>query len=168
MPKVIKWPDERFEQLKQLVAQELTSYQIADILGMTRGAVTGKAARSGIQFRGGANGQHEVRKGDPGLEPKRKPKKRVRKVQDHEPRPKVDLTPAEVGTPCGVFQVRYGHCRWPMWELHTPFEDKKFCGQQKLKGSSYCAEHAALVFQPMRPRTGNPVPFRLPKSASSR
>lgn len=165
MGKIVKWPAERFEQLKELVAQELTSYQIADILGITRHAVLGKAWRNGLHLQGGARAQHEVKKQDTGLEPKKVRRKRVRKRQrQHKPRPKYSLTPADVGASCHVFQLRYGHCRWPLWELTTPFEAKKFCGQRAVKGSSYCAEHAALVFQPVQPRRNRALaPFRLPK-----
>ncbi len=173
MPKIIKWPAERFEALKQLAAQELTSYEIEKVLGVSRAAVCGKAMRNGIRLLGQARKLRLIRAADPKLVEKKQVrkvrkvkahKKQVRKVQNTSPQPKLEL--AEIGTPCNVFQLRRGHCRWPMWGLQTPFEAKHFCGQQAISGSSYCADHAAMVYQPLRPRTGSQ--FRLPSSASSR
>ncbi len=167
MPKIIKWPAERFERLKQLAALELTSYEIEKVLGVSRSAVCGKAMRNGVRLLGQSRKLRLIRGADPKLvEPKdvrkvkvRKRKKQVRK--NTKPRPQPKLEPADIGTPCGVFQLRRAHCRWPMWGLRTPFEAKHFCGQQAIKGSSYCAEHAALVYAPLRPRAGGQ--FHLPK-----
>ncbi len=160
--KITKWPAERFEQLKELAAQELTSHQIGRILGITRDAVLGKAWRCGIQLLGWQRQQREVKATDPGLTEQKVRKVRKRKPRLHHPSPpKIPLDPVDVGNPCNLFQLRRAHCRWPMWDLRTPFEAKHFCGQHTIKGSSYCAEHAAMVYQPIQRRGG--APFRLPK-----
>ncbi len=171
---IIKWPIGRFERLKSLAAQELTSYEIEKALGVSRSAVCGKAMRNGIKLLGGARKLRLIRDADPKLveckEVVHKVRKVVRKkkkqVQIRPPRPQPKLELADIGSPCNIFQLRRAHCRWPMWALTTPFEAKHFCGQHAANGSSYCAEHAAMVYVPLRPRTG--APFRLPSSASNR
>ncbi len=162
---IVKWPAERLERLKQLIAQEMTSSDIAKELGVSRNAVCGKAMRSGLKLLGRARELREEREAEPELvevtEVRQVMHKKVREIPNHPPRPKLKLEPVEVGTVCNIFQLQRGHCRWPIWGLETPFEAKHYCGQQAIKGSSYCLRHAAMVYQPMRPRTT--AEFRLPR-----
>ena len=48
-----KWPPERAERCKALIAQGRTATQIGEILGVSRSAVIGKAAREGWRWERG-------------------------------------------------------------------------------------------------------------------
>ncbi|AUN29518.1 MAG: GcrA family cell cycle regulator [Niveispirillum sp.] len=41
-------------------------------------------------------------------------------------------------------------CKWPVGDPKSP--DFHFCGKPSLNGLPYCAEHAAIAYQPARKR----------------
>lgn len=41
-------------------------------------------------------------------------------------------------------------CKWPVGDPKSP--DFHFCGKQALAGLPYCAEHAAIAYQPAKRR----------------
>jgi hypothetical protein len=37
-------------------------------------------------------------------------------------------------------------CRWPLFEGHEPFYEKRYCGAPTISGGHYCAAHAGRAF----------------------
>jgi GcrA cell cycle regulator len=128
------WTVERVDRLRALLADGLSTSQIANELGgITRNAVIGKAARMGIGFC--------VIFGKPKQGPK--PRDRVRTVWRPKP-PKLkpvaatDLPPEPVANPVTLLELTEFTCRWPV--AGEP-ADMLFCGALPAEGKVYCPKH---------------------------
>lgn len=118
----MSWTDERIEQLRTLWTQGRSASEIAAIFGdVSRNAVIGKAHRLGLSGR-----PSPIKKAD--AKPRRPEPQQRRLAVVH------------------TFGER--QCKWPVGDPKDP--DFHFCGCAAQPGMPYCAEHAAIAYQPTR------------------
>lgn len=119
------------EKAIALWQQSLTSYQIAERLGVSRNAVLGVIKRhrdKGNQLRG-----------------------KVVKIQ--KPKPvEVLFDYLEPKTGVSLFGLRHSSCRYIIGEDESAI----YCGRTKERGS-YCAEHYRLCYVPVKKDSKNKV-----------
>jgi len=134
----VAWTDEVIKELKRLVAKKLSAQQIATKLdcGASRNAVIGKAHRLGLKLAPQA----------------KRPRRAVLPAAPEatqQPAAPAGETPDEIpphapGLPCRLADLALGMCRYPYGD-RPPYT---FCGQRVwAEGSSWCAEHARIVYQ---------------------
>lgn len=137
----MSWTKDKIEQLKALWADGLSAERIAGKLGgITRNAVIGKVHRLGLAGRAKS--------------PQRKPTNIKRLMQKPAQRvapkwikprrePPCDASHGlpldQSKNPVTLRQLASHHCHWPLWPGDPGF---RYCGDQKLETSSYCARHA--------------------------
>lgn len=166
----MSWTDERVTVLKKLWAEGHSASQIAKQLGgVTRNAVIGKVHRLGLSGRAtpsrpvkrpprlarpkprftteampaAAVGQAPARPQQPAAQPG--PAERVAATL---PAPLTPL-PTDDGSLATILTLRDSMCKWPIGDPADP--QFAFCGR-KADCGPYCAEHAAVAFQPARKR----------------
>lgn len=133
------WTDEKVEILTQLWGKGHSASEIARIIGdVSRNAVIGKAHRLGLSGR--------PKTAAPVAKPKPAPVRRRTPVE--KPRPVFIAEGPIVGA--GILDLTERMCRWPIGDPKT--SDFKFCGRKVACGSTYCAEHAAMAYQPPQNR----------------
>jgi GcrA cell cycle regulator len=148
MTPALYWTDERVERLKTLLADGLSSSQIAADLGTTRNAVIGKVTRLGLMRPAKVRIQHAPRaprvrirnQGNAGFVVVRQPK--------IEPEPFIPLEEIEipVAQRRTLQQLQDRHCRWPVGDPQD--EDFYFCGGEMGPGACkpYCRAHARIAY----------------------
>jgi GcrA cell cycle regulator len=139
------WTDERIAGLKRLWADGLSASQIAaELAGMTRNAVLGKAHRLGLCGRAKQTSIPPRRCGPPRARTSRPPVAAIRQ------KPVADaaapIIAAPVGQRCTILTLTADACRWPCGDPDQP--DFFFCGGQTAGGLPYCADHARVAYQP--------------------
>jgi len=160
------WTDERVELLKRLFLDGLSASAIAaELGGITRNAVIGKALRLGLKKPG------KTRVTAPKA---RAPRKRItvsnrvhqgnrlqvvtREVLEPEPLP-VELLDIPVGQRCSLVDLNDGKCRWPVGDPQSP--EFFFSGGSPVEGLPYCNYHSRVAYQPAAARKDKrPHPFR--------
>ncbi len=147
------WTDERVMRLRELWAQGLSASQIAaQIGGISRNAVIGKAHRLGLEGR-----PSPIRSGGPRTKPR--PRIKPTMPQPAAPRPAPGLSGVTVKRreipPEPALQIPTatkatngpgsGHdCAWP---IGNPGEtDFHFCDRPAVEGRPYCAHHCAMAY----------------------
>jgi GcrA cell cycle regulator len=149
------WTPERVDQLRYCVVEGLTCSQIAARIGVTRNAVIGKINRLGLSPARAAG--VPVRSRPPrvrrsGLSTHRR---LLRLIDANAPNAaddvKLALAPVDSTKRCSLTELSQGKCRWPINEPGTA--DFAFCGDESIKGFSYCASHARIAYRlPARSR----------------
>lgn len=146
------WPDEKKAELRRLIENDkLTRFEAAEILGYSRGAVSGMIKRMGLLGR--PNGvtragreriaqaqavrQTERVAAKPSEPPKRTPPIHISF------RPLPGSTPVPFGTPYV--------CKWPI----DGFDDFMCCGAPR-NHHAYCDEHIAIAYTPNQSRKARP------------
>lgn len=146
------WTPERDDYIRQNY-RVIPAKKIGEALGISKGAVIGRASRIGIGkpyaevFNLGS--KHEVR-------PKQTPSASINVVKRptgfarmRQEAPRVKKLPIpELNDPINplngvgvkVWDLDSTHCRWVIGEP----KDLTFCGHEKHKGSSYCPTHFAI------------------------
>jgi GcrA cell cycle regulator len=156
----MEWSTERIEQLRSLWQDGLSASQIAANLGgITRNAVIGKAHRLGLTGRPSPIKNRPVGISRP------KPQKRPRVEAQPAPRPAPagSAPPRRFEPPQPVVELDDGPgatiltltdriCKWPIGDPRQP--DFHFCGRASAEGLPYCADHARRAYQPPPRRTG--------------
>lgn len=155
------WTDERIALLKELWAQGLSQSQCAAALNklpgghVTRGAISGKVDRLGLQGRAVRNAvTREKRRrqatpwrktGSQASEPTpARPAAKVFAVEPFVPSAEELVIPlAERKTIQTLVECS---CRWPIGDPQHP--DFHFCGKTKVPGLPYCEHHARRAYQP--------------------
>lgn len=133
------WPDEAVETLRRLRAEGQSSSQIAAVLGITRNAVIGKAARLGLPLSA------SVVQYRPSSRRPRVPKPdRVFRLPTFraEPIPEPAPAPEHQFLNIPLLDLNRDECRYSP-STESPF---LFCGQPALAGKSWCAHCAGIVF----------------------
>ena len=155
------WTEDRVEVLKKLWAEGHSASQIAKQLGgVTRNAVIGKVHRLGLSGR--ATPSRPVKRPPRLARPKPKvlPDGTVKvpataKADQLRPSEKNAMLAAlppleqEDGTAATILTIRDSMCKWPIGDPADP--NFAFCGRKATCGP-YCAEHAAVAFQPPKKR----------------
>lgn len=163
----MSWNDERVNTLKKLWAEGHSASQIAKQLGgVTRNAVIGKVHRLGLSGRATpsrpvkrpprlarpkprflADGTAAATAAAPTAAPPSLPVPALAIERSAGIKP---LPPLLVdGTPATILTLRDTMCKWPIGDPADP--KFAFCGRKSDCGP-YCAEHAAVAFQPARKR----------------
>ena len=137
------WTSEQDDRLRALVADGKSSKQIAERIGKTRSAVTGRAHRLGLVLRGG----------------NKAPKIDKRPVRPQRtPRPVLKSAPFALGTKpiaqiaevaavnvvtvgIPIERLRRDSCRWPLWADEPGDESKLYCGRLTTDERSWCRGH---------------------------
>jgi GcrA cell cycle regulator len=154
------WTAERAEQLRALVERGHSAAEIGAQLGVSKGAVVGKAFRMGLSLvlpQGGEGTQLSRRSaaGEPiALKSKAKPPAPARqaKVTSPEPEaPRVEPTQKLWPKPAGpdacdiVALDMVKQCRMPLWS--DAYKGGLYCGRQiETEGKPWCAACARLVY----------------------
>lgn len=164
----MSWTDERVTVLKKLWAEGHSASQIAKQLGgVTRNAVIGKVHRLGLSGR--ATPSRPVKRPPRLARPKPRfmpetavaapaPAAPLSGLPDTPVRPEraqslapLPPLPMADGAPATILTLRDSMCKWPIGDPADP--KFAFCGR-KADCGPYCAEHAAVAFQPARKREG--------------
>jgi GcrA cell cycle regulator len=138
------WTTERIEQLRHCVGTGLTCSQIAAEIGVTRNAVIGKIHRLGLSPTRPAGGS-------PSCPPRtRRPRRRLLRLFGAEaPNLAVDAVaaaaPIESAHRCSLVEIGHDKCRWPFGDPQQA--DFVFCGNDALRGFSYCGGHARMAYR---------------------
>lgn len=140
------WTDERIARLKQLYADGESYSVIADDLGVTRNAVSGKVDRLGLDPRP----DRRRRFSQIGRTKPRKVSFRVRALKARANDPGIETAtvsdaPAKF-LGLTILEIEDGKCRYPHGD--GPF---LFCAQPVQEGSAYCAGCHPLCYQKPTP-----------------
>ena len=146
-----KWPPQQVAELARLVGEGLTSGQVATAMGISRGAVIGKADRLGLDWKTAApTGPAAIkRRTGPGghvsgmrivdaaaAREKAEKKAAARPVRADDPF--VDQ-PGSVS----LDELRPCHCRWPYDHGCRP---TRYCGAERASPATpYCQGHLAIA-----------------------
>ena len=159
----MEWSSERIEQLRSLWHDGLSASQIAAQLGgITRNAVIGKAHRLGLTGRPSPIKNRPAgvmrRQAPPRPRPERHA---VAPRVGHSPaaaavarRVEAPLPPIELEDMPGatILTLTDRICKWPIGDPRDA--DFHFCGRASSEGLPYCAEHARRAYQPPARRSG--------------
>ena len=145
------WTPEQISELTRLWGEGLTTSEIGKRLGISKNAVVGKAHRL-----------HLAARPSPIKRTGRPPVFRTAIKLPGAPRPP-RARPA--GTLAGAApshaspaparwtgEVSNNICKWPIGHPGDP--DFRFCTEKALVGKPYCAEHCAVAFVKVKPKTG--------------
>lgn len=164
------WTEERFAQLQELIARELSSSQIAIEMGNTRSAVMGKIHRHGLSLanppclpkprkRPKRNGgavtaalkarQRQERKilakiGDNGVKAVLLARATASGELPAYEKIKLPEEPLDMSK-IALFDLKNHHCRWPIGEPGDP--DFGFCGRRRADDATpYCEGHCRIAY----------------------
>jgi GcrA cell cycle regulator len=127
------WTQALVDELRRLVAEGLTTTQVARVLGITKNMVISKCGRSGISIPP----KSRITDYSPAARARRTAAAWRRKLRRQELDSIGNLTPNR-------FPQR--GCLWP--HGHPGDKDFHFCGDRVLSDRPYCAAHAALAYRP--------------------
>ena len=111
----MNWTDKKIEKLKELWEQGDAATKIAEVFGVSKNAIIGKANRLNLapRKRGGAHGIKHP----------------------HESTP-ITIEPEN---PTLLESLTNDQCRFPLWDKIT--DPQFFCGRGRWDKSSYCKMH---------------------------
>ncbi|WP_395675236.1 GcrA family cell cycle regulator [Inquilinus sp.] len=137
----MSWTDERVTQLRQLWGNGKSASEIAEILGgVSRNAVIGKAHRLELSGRPSPIKRKEDEEEEAV----------VVAVETAAPAAvaKVPARPAPERKSGGatILNLTERMCKWPIGDPRD--KDFHFCGKAAHGNLPYCAEHAAIAYQP--------------------
>ena len=136
------WTAEREAKLRKLWEAGTEGAIIAEIMGLTRGALYGKARRLKLSARQKVFWGHPRRKdAEPAVYT---PHHR----QPSKPLPKTPIV--ETGfTPLTTLTIRDGDCHFP---VEGEGETLKMCAAPAVVGKPYCIFHVGVAYKPHAPR----------------
>lgn len=132
------WTDDTVERLTKLWAEGYSESTVGQMLGLSRGQVSGKLARLNLPTperklsRAGA--PRSARKAESA------PKRKKSLFEMFVPRPEHDM--AEKALHIAFLDLQPHHCRYPYG--NGPYT---FCGHPQVAGSSYCDDHKTFTCQ---------------------
>jgi GcrA cell cycle regulator len=146
------WTTEQITELTRLWSEGLTTSEIGKRLGISKNAVVGKAHRlhlaarpSPIKRTGARPPVFRTTVRLPGAQ--RPVRMRPATVPGEAPAPRPQREPQR-----WTGEVSNNICKWPIG--HPGDEDFRFCTDKALVGKPYCAEHCAVAFVKVKPKTG--------------
>ena len=152
------WTAERVHELQRCVTAGLTCSEIAAEIGVTRNAVIGKIHRLGLKpLRSPGT---PARTCPPrAASPRFSQRKLLRLMFAEAPSLAAEQgsEPAAVESAerCSLLELAAGKCRWPVADPVGDHSgaDFVFCGNEAVRGFSYCAGHARMAYRlPARQR----------------
>lgn len=121
------WPADRIEQLKGLWERGFSGSQIAaEMGGLTRNAVIGKAHRLGLSKRITTKARPYIRK-------------RLMPTAMAKDQPEFRDEPVRLADEPDIIAVGKNQCRWPVGVCE--YDRHLFCGHVTPSGASYCGFH---------------------------
>lgn len=135
---VTSWTDEKTNRLKKLWPfPEWSIDAIGAEIGMTRGSISGKAARLQLPYRGtNYMRQQKKTKNTKGM------RATLRAFELNQIASRADtITPLDIG----LLELQPIHCRWVTGEADGL---ATYCGHHKVR-HSYCSHHAGIAYRPM-------------------
>ncbi|WP_225766602.1 GcrA family cell cycle regulator [Inquilinus sp. Marseille-Q2685] len=136
----MSWTEERVAQLRQLWGNGKSASEIAEILGgVSRNAVIGKAHRLELSGRPSP------------IKRKEDEEEEVAVTAAAEAPPAVEKVPAKPvperkSGGATILNLTERMCKWPIGDPRD--KDFHFCGKAAHGNLPYCAEHAAIAYQP--------------------
>ena len=143
------WTPENVEILKEQWTLGASVRAIAIMVGGTRNAVIGKAARLALPMHQAARRPPDVPRKPPARKPKAKPhpgrKRRAKTRSTPQGAPLPPPAPSPPPPPAAAQRIKFAgllrhHCRYPV-TADAPF---LFCGHIRQDKSAYCSLHHAL------------------------
>ena len=136
----MSWTDERVTQLRQLWGNGKSASEIAEILGgVSRNAVIGKAHRLELSGRPSPIKRKEDEEEETVVVAVETAAPAVAKVPA---RP----APERKSGGATILNLTERMCKWPIGDPRD--KDFHFCGKSAHGNLPYCAEHAAIAYQP--------------------
>lgn len=140
-------PEEKVAQLKDLLATNISTRQIAFRYDNCSGsAVRSFCRKQGIDVNRGWRGPKK-----PDSDPRRGRARRRwdltsnRTSPEHlKTPPSIPKLPKPIGPGVPYLEITDDQCRAPQWEDGTPSEDKRYCGHPVAEGKSYCPYHLQI------------------------
>ena len=163
----MSWTDERVELLKKLWSDGLSASQIAaELGGITRNAVIGKAHRLGLSGRA-----KSASSAAPRPRKARSPMMRIGRASirgntalahayemEAEAAPELIDNVIPIGQRRTILELTEQTCRWPVGDPGST--EFFFCGGNTLGGLPYCAYHSRVAYQPASERRRDRRPPR--------
>ena len=113
----MNWTDKKIDKLKKLWEQGDMAVEIAEVFGVSKNAIIGKANRLNFtpRKRGGSQGIKRPR----------------------------EFVPINIGSenPTLLVDLTSDQCRFPLWDKIT--DPQFFCGRERWAKASYCKMHYA-------------------------
>ena len=140
------WTEERLAELRRLWVEEtLSSSEIAERMGISRGTVMGKINRLGLLRHRGAPSPPALSLSaeDPqeqDLPPSTPSATELKAVEDH-----------RIGQHPTIFELRAKHCRFPLGGFREPAVF--FCGKPAELPKPYCRECCRRAYTTIKPGT---------------
>ena len=157
---VLTWSHNRVEQLKKLWEAGLSASQIAAELGnVSRNAVIGKVHRLGLSGRAKSLSSAAPRRRN--AHPAQYKMRVTRPVArgntalaqtfdvEVEPDPVTSDNVVPMSQRLSLLELNEATCHWPIGDPLSP--DFFFCGGKVLTGLPYCAQHARVAYQRIKP-----------------
>jgi GcrA cell cycle regulator len=133
------WTKERIADLRRMVSEGVPFSQIADKLGTTKNACSGKADRLGLSAKSERAVRLKIRGGHGAFGVS----------LESQNAPSLPSMPDGSNTPtkqrCTLLQLSNDVCKWPFGEPQSP--DFFFCGGKAMDGFPYCAQHCRLAYK---------------------
>jgi GcrA cell cycle regulator len=129
----MSWTEERVGLLRQLWGSGKSASEIADLLGgISRNAVIGKAHRLDLSGRPSPIRRKDESEGKAAPAAEAAPP----------PKPEPEAPPAGAS----ILSLTERMCKWPIGDPRD--KGFHFCGKGTHANFPYCAEHAAIAYQP--------------------
>lgn len=138
-----RWTPHAEARLRALISEKLSAKEAAEVMGVTKNTLIGKANRLGLRFE--SVYVETVRKAAAERRAKRQPRQKPTAIPPMAPEPNA--------LRLDVLQLKDNSCRFIVTDDHPML----YCGHPKDFGS-YCAHHALRVYQPAQARNRMPRP----------
>ncbi|WP_026873860.1 GcrA family cell cycle regulator [Inquilinus limosus] len=136
----MSWTEERVAQLRQLWGNGKSASEIAEILGgVSRNAVIGKAHRLELSGRPSPIKRKEGEEEEAATVAAEAAPPAVQKVP-------AKPEPERRSGGATILNLTERMCKWPIGDPRD--KDFHFCGKASHGNLPYCAEHAAIAYQP--------------------
>jgi GcrA cell cycle regulator len=156
-PTISKWAEPTIARLAALRTEGLSSSQIATVLNaelglsLTRNAVIGRLARSGLSILSGWRGGRKA--ASQRIKKPRQRKKLAAEIIEFRRKEAPDIVDAQIPVEQRKSLINLGprDCRWPVGEPQDA--DFFFCGAASDDGCSYCPSHTWRSIEPRKERS---------------
>jgi GcrA cell cycle regulator len=130
------WTMERIALLKDRICAGFSCGQIARELGVSRNAVIGKTNRLGLSKEAGLRKNALL---------KTVTQRMILRALWAKSQSALLGLSGESAKACSLFELQQWHCRWPVGDPSS--EDFGFCGNIRIAGLPYCADHARIAYR---------------------
>ena len=153
------WTNENIESLKRFAEEKKTGTEIAELLGISRGAVSGKCHRDGIHLISGNPGgkrntdriftrrpADKTYSGD--SSPDNKPLQTTATEQLSSGKNPIPVSDFSEMRKITLFELSESTCRWPLGDPKS--QDFRYCGAvgaDNTQGRPYCPYHSLVAYE---------------------